>query len=657
MLLWLGPWGAVVEAQSSPRTSGDALAAALAPPGEAHPRLVRAGQDVFWVQGRKRRWIVSPQVFADYRFREEWIEPISEQELTAIARGPDLVAGPVLRAPDGEIWVVYEGARRRVAGPDAFAPLYLSPDDAVPASAELLTSYPAGRPIGNPPRPWMAGIVIAVLLGAGWVWWFDRGGRRPSGGIWLVLGALVVAGTAFKVHYVALFPWLPDGADANAYATVARYLASGGSVLDDGPYRGLIGVTSPLYPFILAAFSWAVALAHESVVGWKLVQVAVAVALVPLTGSLAGRLYGPRAGRLAAVLAAISPLWLYSAELLQYELWLALSVLAGTWCLVQAAAQPQRLRWFMLAGTAYGLAGALQLKSVVLLAPAAACIVWLTWRVGRACQAGLEAEVGETRPEGAGQGTENRKTRGAPARGTTAPAVALVFFAAASAPLTAWGLRNVIVHGEPVIGSTAAGVIFWMGNHDGATGGIMQVPPPPALYEQVKRYPERSITRETRAYAALAAGYIAQHPSRFGVLALKKLERFWWTITPDRLGEYAEGRMLAFLGGMVDGPALTLFSKLLHLFTAVTLAAGVLGGGRLSAGAGGPATVGRWLVLSSCLLFWLVHIPFIAEPRYRIPIAPLLQVLQGTGLVVLRDALPLGRKGPDGCNGSDERRG
>src|SRR5207249_406707 len=111
-----------------------------------------------------RRWVSSPQVFADYRFREEWVEQVSEADLTAIPLGADLVAGPVLRAPDGTLWVIYAGARRRVAGPDAWAPLYLSSGDAAPATEAQVQSYPVGRPIGNPPRPWMAGAVAFVLV-------------------------------------------------------------------------------------------------------------------------------------------------------------------------------------------------------------------------------------------------------------------------------------------------------------------------------------------------------------------------------------------------------------------------------------------------------------------------------------------------------------
>jgi hypothetical protein len=44
-------------------------------------------------------------------------------------------------------------------------------------------------------------------------------------------------------------------------------------------------------------------------------------------------------------------------------------------------------------------------------------------------------------------------------------------------------------------------------------------------------------------------------------------------------------------------------------------------------------------VVASVAVFWLAHIPFISEPRYRIPVAPLLQVLEAAGCVLAVDWL------------------
>ena len=586
-----------------------------------HPRLLRSQTDVYVVQGRFRRWVVSPQVFADYRFREEWVETVTDDQLSSVPRGPDLLAGPVLRASDGTLWIVYQGARRRVIGPDAFAPLYLSPADAQPADDAKLRDYPEGRGVGNPPHPWLVVAPLVLLAAFGCLWWSAGGARSGAAHtaswrspiVWLLAGVVLL----LRLYYVVLFPWLPDGADGPSYVGVARSLMASGRILDDGPAAGLTHITSPLYPIILAATSWAVGLARGSVVGWKVLQVAVSLLLVPLVGDLAERLYGRRAGFVAALIALLSPLWLYSAELLQYELWLGLLLAGGVWAAVRARSSSYRAYWWIAAsGLLLGLAALMQLKAAVVLVAAVAYLVW---------------------PRRCGTAGWNGRTM-----------AILVFTLPAITPLGLWALRNEIVHGEPILGSTGGGALVWMGVHPGATGGYMQLPRPQAFYEHLARYPSGSSrSNEARAYTELAWEAITGHPAHFAVLALVKLERFWWTIAPERLGEHLERRTTAFLGYQVDGEAQLLFSKLLHLAGLGAVTVGLLWGGRIAPDAGeDPSTPdGRWLVIAVVGLFWASHVPFIAEPRYRIPIEPLLHVLQAAGLVLIRDALDRYRGG------------
>jgi len=582
----------------------------------AHPRLLRAQTDVFVVQGRLRRWVVSPQVFADYRFQEAWVETISEGELTSVPRGPDLVAGPVLRAPAGDLWIVYQGTRRRVIGPDAFAPLYLSPADAQPADEGTLQSYPIARSVGNPPYPWLVLVLPLFLAVFSWQWWCA--GRLPEcGGItplWRspVLWAVAAAVVALRLYYVTLFPWLPDGADGPSYVGVARSLLATRSLFDDGPATGLTHITSPLYPLLLAATGWAVTVARGSVVGWKVLQVGASLLLVPLVADLAARLCGSRTAIVAALIALLCPLWFYSAELLQYELWLGLLLVAGVWALVRARLSPgHSVRWSAAAGLFYGLAVLMQLKTAVVLPPAALFLLWPR-------QDQVAAISGRLR-------------------------VVVLFSALALLPSSLWAARNQIAHGEPILGSTGGGALIWMGARPGATGGYMQLPRPPAFYERIERYAQGSTrSREARAYADLAWDAIAGNPAHFAVLGLTKLERFWWTITPERLGEYLEGRTTAFSGYQVDGVAQLLFSKLLHLAAVGSALAGVLWGAkivRVHQPERGLVPAGRWLLVATIGLFWVSHVPFIAEPRYRIPVEPLLHVLQGAGLIVARDAI------------------
>ncbi|MBU6286729.1 MAG: hypothetical protein KGS10_01055, partial [Chloroflexi bacterium] len=100
----------VLLAVAVPPANADDTPVLFRPPGtELRPRLIRSMEAVYVIDRGKRRWIVSPQVFTDYRFREEWIEQIPDDDLNRIGLGPDLVAGPVLRGADGRMWIVYQG--------------------------------------------------------------------------------------------------------------------------------------------------------------------------------------------------------------------------------------------------------------------------------------------------------------------------------------------------------------------------------------------------------------------------------------------------------------------------------------------------------------------------------------------------------------------
>jgi hypothetical protein len=505
-------------------------------------------------------------------------------------------------------------------GSRALEPLRERASDAVPVTRSLLESYAPGRPVGNPPRPWLIVLPLALLAAGAVLWWFSGVSSGTAVRRWsAAFIALLVGSTAAKLVYATLYPWLPDGADGLTYAGTAEKIAQFGPFWHDPPVATLSHITSPLYPMILALLSPLNAQADGSVVGWKVAQVFVSLALVWLVWDLGRRMYGAPAGRAAALVATLSPLWLYSTELIQYELWLATFITASVWCLVRwnPAVGSGAGKWLLLAGLTGGLAALIQLKAAVLWAPV---LVYLLRRT-------LAAHPGDA--GGKGMATALRAFALA----------ASVFLAAAIVPPGLWGVRNLAIQGEFILGSTGSGGLLWMGNQPGATGGYMQLPRPDAFYEYLKRYPEGSDrSRESRVYTDLAIDAIKRSPARFLDVSLVKLERFWWTITPERLGEFSESRMTAFLGGLVEDAGQVLFSKAFNLFTLTVLCAGTLLGHRLSDKTG-AASSWRMLVIGSIAVFWLSHAPFIAEPRYRIPIAPLLHVLQGAGLVLLGQRL------------------
>ena len=177
-----------------------------------------------------------------------------------------------------------------------------------------------------------------------------------------------------------LFPWVPDGWDAQLYHTAGRALVEEGLLTRDGY---VITATAPAYPFLIAAI-YAVTGIHP--LAAKVVQVVPAVGIALFVVLITRRLFGARAARLAGAVALLSPVWLYSAELIAYELWLALGTVVTVWCLINYAhtsSQNQhRLLWLGGAGVVLGLSLFLQLKMAVLLVLATGYIWYVERRRG-----------------------------------------------------------------------------------------------------------------------------------------------------------------------------------------------------------------------------------------------------------------------------------
>lgn len=596
-----------------PSASADEGPFLFTQPGtEVRARLIRSMEAVYVIDRGKRRWIVSPQVFTDYRFREEWIEQVPDDDLNRIGLGPDLVAGPVLRDPDGRLWIVYQGTRREVVGPDAYAPLYLREGDAVPVTGSIMSTYPIGRPAGNRPSVWPLAATLAVTLGG-----VLAIVRHPTVGSalrstrelfnqWGDVAALLAFSAGLKFVYVSLWAWIPDGADAPAYVGAARFLMAGNSILTEDRNGTLVSVTSSAYPLILALTSPVTWLTNGNVIGWKWLQVVIAT-LIPITvGSIAFQIAGTRSARAATIIATLSPIWFYSAELLQYELWLGLAIAFATLATLRRAQAWHNVSTFaadIIVGAAWAVAVFTQVKTAVMLGPALTSTWW--WTGGR-----------------------QRRAISGLIRATVVASVAVT-------PILLWGARNVVANGAFVIGSTGSGTLLWIGNQPSATGGYMAPSRPPQFYDRYRDIGGPEVTKSARTFAAIAWDEIAAHPDHIAVLALLKLERFWWTITPDRLGEHLERRTLAFFGGILSVNTIEFISKLTNFTVFVLATIGIFGSAPnekvFQRGA-------RWLIISQIVVFWFAHIPFISEPRYRLPVIPLIQVFEGIGVVIVIDA-------------------
>ena len=612
--------------------------------GQVHPRLIRSMTAIYLVVNNKRRLVANPQVFTDYRFQEAWIEQIPDDDLNRVGLGPDLVAGPVLRDPSNRIWIVYQGTRRLVVGPDAYGPMYLRPDDAINATQSDLEAYPEARSFGN--RQTLVPLGMSVILVAGGVLiCLRRVASIPESHaksaigskffrawhLWGDVAVLVAISAALKFWFVSLYPWLPDGADAPAYVGGARYLQAGNSIMTEDQNGTFVSVTSTMYPMLLALTGWVTMLTNGNVIGWKFLQVVCSSLMPWVVGALGHELYGFRTARVAAVIATLSPLWFYSAELLQYELWLGLAIGLGTLLVCRAVSTQRHRYWWVLCGVVWAGILFLQVKTAVLLAPIG-LILWYSIfvTISRASQSGTETIT--LRGNASRLALERMRLIAVSA----IPVVA--FLSISVSPVIAWGFRNLSVHNEFIIGSTGSGTLLWMGSQPSATGGYMQISRPQSYYEREKLFPNQSVTRNARIFASLAIDNIVRDPTKFALLGMTKLERFWWTISPDLLGEYLEARTVSFLGGLVTSNGIMLLSKFTQ-YVVLFLACIAIMRARNTLGNDSIHTRNISITIIIILTFWITHIAFIAEPRYRLPIAPLIQVFEGAGLVTMVTSL------------------
>ena len=178
--------------------------------------------------------------------------------------------------------------------------------------------------------------------------------------------------------------------------------------------------------------------------------------------------------------------------------------------------------------------------------------------------------------------------------------LALALGLSAAVVVAPWTLRNLIVHGRPIVVAADGGVNFWMGNHPLAIGeGDMAANPAikAAHVEFRARLAHLSPEQREPYYYRAALTYLADHPADAARLVVKKL---FYTFVPI-------------------GPSYTLHSPLYYWATVLSYGALFLltlpGLPAMRRHAHPPRALGL-LVLSSVL----VCLVFFPQDRYRIPV-------------------------------------
>ena len=221
--------------------------------------------------------------------------------------------------------------------------------------------------------------------------------------------------------------------DSVFYHLVAANLAEGGGYIS--PFTLLPSAQfAPGYPFFLAGLYWIFG-PHLTVA--EVANAALGAATVGVVYLLALRLFDSRTARIAAFLLAVFPGQILFASVVYSETLFTFLFVLGLLLALEARRQTPGSGWRWL--LAFGLvAGAASLVrgaglSLLLIGPAYWALTRLDWRVT-----------------------------------VRWSALAIVVAGLLIAP---WTVRNLITMDAPLLISSSAGVNFWQGHHEGATGG------------------------------------------------------------------------------------------------------------------------------------------------------------------------------------------
>jgi hypothetical protein len=389
-----------------------------------------------------------------------------------------------------------------------------------------------------------------------------------SAGQWTL--AAVVVGLALRLAFGMVY-WV----DKPLTHDEREYLALAGSLQDGRGFRYEpshdTGTTqqfgrAPGYPAFLALIGAGSASATSVPTRVKVAQSVVGALGIWIIAAIAARAAGPRAGAIAAALAAVYPplVWVCSYALSE-SLYSVIALLAAH--AVQAAAgganqrTPGRRSW-LLAASAGLLTGVaiLTRPAMLLFLPLAA--LWMA----------------------------SRRQWG----------VALALVAAAVIVVAPWTIRNVREYGRFVLVASEGGVTFWTGNHPLARGeGDLAANPVLKMAELQFRRAHPGLTAEELEplYYRDALNWIAAHPGQWLVLLLRKI---FYTVVPA-------------------GPSYTLHSTKYWAASVssylVVLSLALVGYRRLWIDRRRPTAV--LLLGASAVLVGLVFFP---QERFRIPV-------------------------------------
>jgi 4-amino-4-deoxy-L-arabinose transferase-like glycosyltransferase len=420
-----------------------------------------------------------------------------------------------------------------------------------------------------------------------------------------LLIAIVFAGFAVRLGWTLwTAPVPPFFSDAVYYDATARSLAGGHgySVLltHEGFFPGgdATAFFPPGYPFLLAT---AYVAFGESFAVARLLNVVLGTLTLPLVYLIGRRLFSETTGLVAAGLAAVQPSLVFWTPVMLSETAFTFLFTGAATALVYARRSDASLSWRMVAlgGALVGVATLTRGQAIILVAAAA-----LWWALSATDR-------------------------------TIAIKAGVLALAACLVVITPWAVRNTLVFNYPVLLSTNVGYNLRVGHAPYSTGRF--VDPDDIYFGHAETYQDLELLLH-RNGLRMALDYAAGNPGREVELSIEKA-RWMWRPDWDVL-VWAESFGLTPLP---EG----LFEPLKTLVVAAYWA--TIGLAFISVAAWRSGRHGLAFVALACLAWTAVHVAFFGEPRFRLPIMPLVLLASAVGALkvvawVSRQPPALGRR-------------
>ena len=384
-------------------------------------------------------------------------------------------------------------------------------------------------------------------------------------GIWL---AILAAALVARLAFVAFMPPVILWSDGREYDAVARLL------VDHGTY-GTQALRPPGYPTLIAAVY---RVFGKNLLALRLVEAVLGTLSVALIGLIGTRLFGRRAGLIAAALAALHPVLAFLPATEFPENFAVLLIVLAIGAAFAGLWQGGGWRWAALSGVLFGVA-TLTRANIITLLPGFA--------LGAAFILARER------------------------RGWALPVA--VCAAALALTLAPWIVRNHQVHGRWAFVSTGGGRQFWCGNNTQTTGSTLVVPEPDSTMQDVFRHVSSEYAMDAYYYSQ-GMEFVRAHPARAAQLYVMRFANLF-ALSPETVSRTFINRWSRWAQGIS--------SVVIYL-------------GALLALRRWKREPALWPMVGGIVTFALVNALFFMNLRYRMAFEPCLLLMAGLGWGSLR---------------------